>query len=152
VAESNAASSRFAAAGPFWSSWRGLALLAALLLVAVGPAVFRTLNRVWDNGPSRPFAGIVTRKYASKGEGRYLTLKGAPNLPTADNTMDVNVSVRDYDDAPLGDSVFVVAKPGFFGRPWIVSYRVQTDQDRVQELLERHHALERGGRHQLTHP
>ena len=50
-----------------FSSLRGIALLAALLSVAVGPVLFRTLNRVKDR-PSRSFAGVVTRKYALRGK------------------------------------------------------------------------------------
>jgi hypothetical protein len=117
---------------------RTLAFFAALALVAAGPALLQRMNRVWDHGPSRTFASTVADKWWSKGQGWHLTLKGAPELPTANNTMDVSVSVGEYNAAP-GDSVFVVVKPGVFHRPWVVSYRVQTAQDRVGELLERHH-------------
>jgi len=152
VADSNTGSGKLQATATSWSSLRGVAFLAALLIVSAGPALLRSLNRAWDRGPLSAFVGVVTGKYAHRGEGWHLTLKGAPHLPTPDNTMDVNVSIRDYDDAPVGDSVFVVVKPGFFGRLWIVSYRVQTAQDRVQELLERHRVLEQRSRNELPRP
>jgi hypothetical protein len=126
------------ATGPSLTALRVAAVVAAMLIVSTGPDLLLTLNCVLGRGPSRPFAGVVSGKYARK-SGRRLTLKGAPLLPTPDNAMDVNVSVREY-DAPVGDSVFVDLKPGLFGRPCIVSYRVQTAQDRVQEVLNRHRA------------
>jgi hypothetical protein len=119
---------------------RTLAVFAALALVVAGPALLQDINQAWDHGPSRTFGSTVADKWWSKGQGWHLTLKGAPELPTANNTMDVSVSVGEYNAAP-GDSVFVVVKPGFFHRSWIVSYRMQTAQDRVQELQERHHSL-----------
>jgi hypothetical protein len=152
VADSNAGTSRPVVSAISWSPLRGVAVLAALLLVSTGPALFSTLNRLLDRAPSGAFVGLVTDKYATKGQGWHLTLKGAPRLPTPNNTIDVQVSVRDYDNAPVGDSVFVVVKPGFFGRSWIVSYSIQTPQDRIHELLQRHHALERRGGNEPPHP
>jgi hypothetical protein len=152
MGDANTGTTRPLATSISWSPLRGVAVLAALLLVSTGPALFRNLNRLLDSGPSGAFVGLVTGKYATKGQGWHLTLKGAPRLPTSNNAIDVQVSGRDYDDVPLGDSVFVVVKSGFFGRPWIVSYRVQTPQDRIHELLERHHALERRGGNELPHP
>ena len=152
VADSNTGSGKLEGSATSWSPLRAVAFLAALLIVTAGPALLRSVNRVWDRGPSSTFVGVVTGKYATRGEGWHLTLKGAPHLPTPDNAIDVNVSVRDFDDAPVGDSVFVDVKPGLFGRPWVVSYRVQTAQDRVQELLDQHRRRERARRNELPHP
>jgi hypothetical protein len=119
----------------------GAALFAALLIVIVAPSLLRTRNQVLDRGPSSKFAGVVSRLYYDK-RGWYLILKRAPQSSTTGNLMEVNVAHEDYFKAAVGDSVFVEVKPGFFGYAWIVSYEVQTAQDRVQELLDRHRTLE----------
>ena len=110
--------------------------LRAVLGLVVGTllagALLRIANGFLDRGSLRNFAAVVTARHCTARYSHSLTLRGAPLLPVDDNT----VELQGCGKTRVGDTVFLVVRPGFLGRPWIASYRAQTAEDRFRQLLE----------------
>jgi hypothetical protein len=94
-----------------------LALWFAVAAMGVS-AVLRTANALLDSGPVREFTTVVASAHCAR-RGSDLTVRGAPALPVAGDTMQVNVISSVCRKARGGDTLVVAIGPGFLGRPWV---------------------------------
>jgi len=88
---------------------------------------FATVNGLLDTGPSVSYAGIVTSIFCSKGS--YSVIQGAPFLPASGNSIKLH-GLGCGGEGRVGDSVTIQVKQGFLHRPWVVSFRVHSIQDK----------------------
>ena len=91
----------------------------ALTIGSIATALLLLANALPDEGSPRVFKGVVARISRTRGT-TYSRIVGAPDLPTSNDTL-VFSSFFGGGLAKLGDTVALVVKPGFFGRPWIAS-------------------------------
>lgn len=108
------------------------ALTCGLLLAALLPIV----NAVLDSNPPSDFATILRGKSCHRSSCQ-LTLVGAPQLPVRADSMTITEDYFLFAHRPQeGDTVLLVVKPGYFGRPWIRSSLFHSvDRSRVPCVL-----------------
>jgi hypothetical protein len=107
-----------------FSARPALTTLAVWFVVAGGivGCVLLLANAVLDSGPTREFTTLAASEHCGR-RGSDITVRGAPMLPVATATMEVNVSNGVCRATRDGDTLVVVIGPGYFGRPWFQEAR-----------------------------
>jgi hypothetical protein len=101
-----------------------LITLAVWLVVAGGivGCVLLLANAVLDPGPTREFTTLAASEHCGS-RGSNITVRGAPMLPVAAATMEVDVRNGVCRATRDGDTIVMVIGPGYFGRPWFQDAR-----------------------------
>ena len=101
-----------------------LITLAVWLVVAGGivGCVLLLANAVLDPGPTREFTTLAASEHCGS-RGSNITVRGAPMLPVAAATMEVDVRNGVCRATRDGDTIVMVIGPGYFGRPWFQEAR-----------------------------
>jgi hypothetical protein len=117
-----------------------LFLPVGLLAGSVGGASLLLLNALLDRGTATAMPTTVVRAGCLTFRAFSYYWLAAPQQQLAEGPFRL-LQFPQCGRVQEGDSVILQVKPGFFGRPWIASYREQTSEDLTAELLSRHRAL-----------